>query len=59
MTAEKGMLDILQLLTVLKELKCGYFCWPSKPNDQCKDFQCVIYMHILKRMIIIYSKNQF
>lgn len=45
MTAEKGMLDILQLLTVLKELKCGYFCWPSKPNDQCKDFQCVIYMH--------------
>ena len=49
MTAEKGILDIIQLLTVLKELKYGYFCGPSKPNDQCKDFQCVIYMQTATR----------
>ena len=42
MTAEKSMVDIIQLLTVLKELKYGYFCWPSKPNDQCKDFQLIV-----------------
>ena len=34
MTAEKGRVDIIQLLTVLKEFKYGYFCWPAKPNDQ-------------------------
>ena len=32
MTAEKGMVDIIQLLTVLKELNYGYFCWPSTSN---------------------------
>ena len=56
MTAEKTMVDIVQLLTVLKELKYGYFCWPSKPIDQWKDFQFVI--HTIFR-IILYSKNEF